>query len=84
MASLGMSWVGLLRVCNSHGGSARPSKHPRPAVVLSQGATNMVIHCAQISAFVDYCSLSEHLHIAPECKRKSERGKTDHLARWVR
>ena len=22
MASLGMSWVGLLRVCNSHGGSA--------------------------------------------------------------
>ena len=22
MASLGVSWVGLLRVCNSHGGSA--------------------------------------------------------------
>jgi len=62
MASLGVSWVGLLRVINSHGGSAsgRASEHPRPAVVLSQGATDMEICCPQISAVGDYCSLSVH------------------------
>ena len=38
----------------------RPGKHPRPAVVLSLGATAMEIRCPQISAFVDYCSLSVH------------------------
>ena len=36
----------------------RPGKHPRPAVVLSLGATAMEIRCTQISGFVDYCSLS--------------------------
>jgi len=60
MASLGVSWVGHLRVCNSHGGCVgpRPGEHPRPAVVLSLGATAMEIHCTQISVFGDYCSLS--------------------------
>ena len=53
MASLGVSWVGLLRVCNSHGGSASGQEHPRPAVVLAQGATDMEICYPQISAFVD-------------------------------
>ena len=45
----------------------RPSKHPRPAVVLLQGATNIVIRCAQISAFVDYCSLFVHLQRQGVC-----------------
>ena len=60
MASLGVSRVGHLRVCNSHGGCVgpRPGEHPRPAVVLSLGATAMEIHCTQISVFGDYCSLS--------------------------
>jgi len=38
----------------------RPGKHPRPAVVLSLGATDMEIRCTQISGFVDFCSLSVH------------------------
>ena len=36
-------------------------------VVLSQGATNMEIRYAQIWAFVDYCSLSEHLQRQALC-----------------
>ena len=66
---LGLSWVGLLRVwrlqqCNSAAtltAGPRPSKHLRPVVVLSHGATNMMIRCARISASVDYCSLSVQL-----------------------
>ena len=60
MASLGMSWVGLLRVCNSHGGAAS-EQASAAVVVLSQGATNMMIRCAHISASVDYCWLSVQL-----------------------
>ena len=41
MTSLGMSWVGL-RVC----------RHPRPAAVLSQGETDVVIRCAPINTLL--------------------------------
>ena len=44
LSGVGVSWVGLLRVCNSHGGFA--SGQAWPAVVLSQGATDMVIRFA--------------------------------------
>ena len=36
----------LLRVCNSHGGAAS-EQASAAVVVLSQGATDMVIRCAQ-------------------------------------
>ena len=44
-----------------------PGEHPRPAVVLSLGATDMEICCTQISVFVDYCSLSVQLQRQRPC-----------------
>ena len=55
--------VGLLRVCNRDGGSASE----QASAVLSQGATNMMIRCAHISASVDYCSLSVQLQRQRPC-----------------
>ena len=48
-ASLGVSWVGHLRGAATRTAGPRLGEHPRPAVVLSLGATAMEIRCTQIN-----------------------------------
>jgi len=48
-----------------------PGEHPRPAVVLSPGATAMEIRCTKISGFVDFCSLSVHSQRQRPCSENA-------------
>ena len=68
MTSLGMSWVGLLRVCNSHGGPASEQASAARGCTFA-GRDRHDGPLRTNSAFVDYCYcwLSMHLQRQRPC-----------------